>query len=106
MEATCVASQQLMFPLEISFSKSDIERITAMKSLFESIGFMFDIQQDNLLFTGIPLHVSDNEVADLFHELIANDEVIFTDQEEAQKIAFAKKISKKFGFQNRAKSYR
>ncbi|GIM58500.1 DNA mismatch repair endonuclease MutL [Capnocytophaga canimorsus] len=98
MEATCVASQQLMFPLEISFSKSDIERIMAMKSLFESIGFMFDIQQDSLLFTGIPLHVSDNEVADLFHELIANDEVIFTDQEEAQKIAFAKKISKSLAF--------
>ncbi|WGU67597.1 hypothetical protein QIU19_08550 [Capnocytophaga canimorsus] len=49
-------------------------------------------------FTGIPLHVSDNEVADLFHELIANDEVIFTDQEEAQKIAFAKKISKSLAF--------
>ena len=37
-----VHSQQLLFPITISFSSSEIETIYSLKSDLESIGFMFD----------------------------------------------------------------
>ena len=43
-------SQQLLFPLEISFNKTDIDQIKEIKEDLESVGFLFgNILEDKIV---------------------------------------------------------
>ena len=66
-------SQQLLFPITLSFTKSEMGILTDVKESLESIGFVFDLFSDTeLSISGMPVMVSENEVETLLDGLVSN----------------------------------
>ncbi|MEB8344541.1 DNA mismatch repair endonuclease MutL [Flavobacteriaceae bacterium KMM 6898] len=66
-------SQQLLFPLSLSFSSSDMVIIEEIKESLATIGFGFGKTDKEVLeITGVPLLVAESEVAMVLDQLIAD----------------------------------
>jgi len=64
-------SQQLLFPLELSFAKSDISLIKEIKDDLVSIGFLFDkILDDTIIITGIPVNIVESQITIIIEQLL------------------------------------
>ncbi|MBE7629699.1 DNA mismatch repair endonuclease MutL [Tenacibaculum piscium] len=65
------SSQQLLFPVNISFSKPDIGMIYTIKSDLESAGFMFDeFTKESVIIRGIPTSISESQITLILEELL------------------------------------
>lgn len=66
-------SQQLLFPLSLSFSKSDHIIIKEIRESLHNIGFVFDvIGEAEIRITGVPLSVPESEVGIILDQLISD----------------------------------
>ena len=66
-------SQQLLFPLTLSFSSSDMAIIEEIKESLSTIGFGFGKADKEVLeITGVPLLVAESEVGMVLDQLIAD----------------------------------
>ena len=64
-------SQQLLFPLQLHFSKLDVEIIKKVREQLENTGFVFsEIEGETIEITGIPVMVMESHVANLLGQLI------------------------------------
>ncbi|WP_088322856.1 DNA mismatch repair endonuclease MutL [Polaribacter tangerinus] len=64
-------SQQLLFPVKISFSSSEIEIIYTIKTELESAGFSFDeFTKDSVTIKGIPSSVTESKIGIILEELL------------------------------------
>jgi DNA mismatch repair protein MutL len=64
-------SQQLLFPLEINFSKDDILLIKEIESDLESAGFLFDkIKDETIVVKGIPTTINESQVTIIMEQLL------------------------------------
>jgi len=64
-------SQQLLFPLEINFNKTDIQLIKEIKEDLESIGFLFDnILEDTIIIKGIPVTIIESQITIIIEQLL------------------------------------
>ncbi len=64
-------SQQLLFPLEIAFNKSDIVLIKEIKEDLESVGFLFDkILDDSIIVNGIPVTITESQITIIIEQLL------------------------------------
>ncbi|CAL2061171.1 DNA mismatch repair endonuclease MutL [Tenacibaculum sp. 190524A05c] len=64
-------SQQLLFPINISFSTTDIEMIIGMKADLESAGFVFnEITKDTVVIGGIPTSISESQITLILEQLL------------------------------------
>ena len=64
-------SQQLLFPVHISFSKTDIEMIQSMKSDLENTGFLFEaITDESIVVKGIPTSISESQISLILEQLL------------------------------------
>jgi DNA mismatch repair protein MutL len=67
------SSQQLLFPLQLSFSSSEIELISELKTALINTGFVFEENNDNnLVISGLPIHVLESEVPLLLEQLLSD----------------------------------
>ncbi|WP_300485661.1 DNA mismatch repair endonuclease MutL [Flavobacterium sp.] len=67
------SSQQLLFPLELYFSKAELAIITELKPSLESTGFVFEaFHDDRVTISGLPVNVAESEVTILLEELIGD----------------------------------
>ncbi len=65
------SSQQLLFPVTISFSSSDIEMIYSIKSDLESAGFMFDeFTKESVVIGGIPTSITESQITLILEQLL------------------------------------
>ncbi len=65
------SSQQLLFPLQLSFSYNEIQLIAELKESLENTGFVFDaIEDDCITITGIPVSVSESQVVKIMESLL------------------------------------
>lgn len=65
------ASQQLLFPLELHFSPSEMAMIKELRPSLENTGFVFDAMTTEILvISGLPVNVAESEVSALLEELI------------------------------------
>ncbi|MDE0534943.1 DNA mismatch repair endonuclease MutL [Tenacibaculum sp. L6] len=65
------SSQQLLFPVNISFSSSDIEMIYSIKSDLESAGFMFDeFTKESVVIAGIPTSITESQITLILEQLL------------------------------------
>ncbi len=66
-------SQQLLFPISLSFSKSDIAIINEIKDSLLTLGFAFDtVEDDSIEISGVPIMVPESEVGMVLDQLIAD----------------------------------
>ncbi|HLV93143.1 MAG TPA: DNA mismatch repair endonuclease MutL [Aequorivita sp.] len=64
-------SQQLLFPLQLHFSKLDVEIIKRVREQLENTGFVFsEIEGETIEINGIPVMVMESHVANLLGQLI------------------------------------
>ncbi len=64
-------SQQLLFPLNLYFSKPDVEVIQKVREQLENIGFIFlEITGEKVVISGIPVMLVESQISKLLEELI------------------------------------
>jgi DNA mismatch repair protein MutL len=65
------SSQQLLFPLELYFSVHEIQLLNELKPSLVTTGFVFDlIENDKVIISGIPVHITESEVSIVLEELM------------------------------------
>ena len=65
------SSQQLLFPVSISFPSSDIEMIYTIKTDLESAGFMFDeFTKESVVIGGIPTSITESKITLILEQLL------------------------------------
>lgn len=88
-------SQQLLFPLELQFSKQEIAILNDLKSDLECTGFVFKaFKEDIVEVTGVPMHVSESEVSIVLEQLISDVEHQIPDQSFSVTDLVAKSLAK------------
>ncbi|WP_372746304.1 DNA mismatch repair endonuclease MutL, partial [Lutibacter sp.] len=89
------ASQQLLFPLELSFNKTDIASIKDIKEDLESIGFLFDkILEDSIVISGIPTTIVESQISIIIEQLLEDINNDIPDTSFSQLDIMAKSLAK------------
>lgn len=66
-------SQQLLFPLELEFSKPDIEVLEQVKEPLENTGFQFDTpSEEKITITGVPVGLKDGQAEAVLEQLVSD----------------------------------
>lgn len=97
-------SQQLLFPVKISFSSQEIEMIYTMKTELENAGFSFDeFTKDSVTIKGIPVSVTESKITIILEELLNDMNLEVPDSSfshfDVMAKSFAKTLSIKTGTQ-------
>ena len=88
-------SQQLLFPLVLSFSPSELAIFLQLKEGLENTGFVFgDVKDEALEITGIPIAVTEAEVPIIIEQLLSDLENEVPDVGFSQTDALAKSMAK------------
>ncbi|WP_323788673.1 DNA mismatch repair endonuclease MutL [Psychroserpens sp.] len=88
-------SQQLLFPLALQFSTSEMELLEQLKEDLEHTGFVFSKFANNSLeITGVPVNVPESEVSIILEQLISDVEQEVPDSNFSATDLLAKSLSK------------
>ena len=89
------SSQQLLFPVEISFTNQEITLISEIKEDLESIGFDFEkIEKDSIVIKGIPVTITQNQITDIIEQLLEDIQNEIPDTSFSQLDIMAKSLAK------------
>lgn len=65
------SSQQLLFPISISYSKQELEILKTIKDELESTGFLFEcLAEEHVIVSGIPTTINESQISIVFEQLI------------------------------------
>lgn len=88
-------SQQLLFPVQISFSSAEIEMIYTIKTELENAGFSFDeFTKDSVTIKGIPVSVTESKISIILEELLNDMNLEVPDASFSHFDVMAKSFSK------------
>ena len=88
-------SQQLLFPISLSFSKADVTILKDIHETLTAVGFVFDtIETETVKVTGVPVLVPESEVAMVLDQLIADCQQEITGESFSQTDILSKTLSK------------
>ena len=88
-------SQQLLFPLRLEFSNSEIIILQSLKEQLEHTGFMFSkLENDTIELSGVPVSVSEANVSLVLEQLINDVENEVPDSNFSQTDLLAKSLAK------------
>lgn len=88
-------SQQLLFPLKLEFSNTDMEILSQLKEDLEHTGFIFSSFEDNSIeIKGVPVNVPESEVTIILEQLISDVEQEVPDTNFSATDLLAKSMSK------------
>jgi DNA mismatch repair protein MutL len=95
-------SQQLLFPVKISFSSAEIDMIYTIKIELENAGFSFDeFTKDSVTIKGIPVSVTESKITIILEELLNDINLEVPDSSfspfDVMAKSFAKTLSIKTG---------
>ena len=97
-------SQQLLFPLEISFNKTDIELIKNIKEDLENIGFLFDsILDDTIIVKGMPVTIVESQITTIIEQLLEAIKNDIPDTSFSQLDIMAKSLAKSLAIKTGSK---
>jgi DNA mismatch repair protein MutL len=88
------ASQQLLFPLAISFSANELKIIAEMQPALEATGFVFDWESEQLQVLGIPSNTNESEVLAVLEQLVSDLQDGIPDSSFSQNDTIAKSMAK------------
>jgi DNA mismatch repair protein MutL len=67
------SSQQLLFPLDLYYSSSEMEMIAELKPALQNTGFVFDDNvTSHIVILGLPVNVSESEVSIVLEQLLSD----------------------------------
>ena len=73
MTVNQAASQQLLFPLDLFYSASEMKLIEELKPSLETTGFVFDESKiDHVVISGIPVNITESEVPLVIEQLLSD----------------------------------
>jgi DNA mismatch repair protein MutL len=73
MTVNQASSQQLLFPLDLFYSASEMELIEELKPSLETTGFVFDqTKSDHIVISGIPVNITESEVSLVIEQLLSD----------------------------------
>ena len=88
-------SQQLLFPLQLNFSKTDIEVLKNIKEGLTTVGFLFSkIEGEEVCITGVPPIVSESEVGMVLDQLISDFQMQVVEDSFSQTDVLSKTLAK------------
>ncbi|MFS4415737.1 DNA mismatch repair endonuclease MutL [Maribacter sp. 2307ULW6-5] len=88
-------SQQLLFPLCLSFTPSEIKILIEIRESLTAVGFIFDdIQKETVEIKGVPVLVSESEVQMVMEQLIADFQMEIPGNSFSQGDMLAKTLAK------------
>nr|WP_321222776.1 DNA mismatch repair endonuclease MutL [uncultured Psychroserpens sp.] len=88
-------SQQLLFPLSLEFTSSEMEILQGLKEDLEHTGFIFSVFKENVIeITGVPINVPESEVSIILEQLISDVEQEVPDSNFSATDLLAKSMSK------------
>jgi DNA mismatch repair protein MutL len=89
------ASQQLLFPLVLHFTATELDLIAEMRSSLENTGFVFaEFNNDHLVVSGLPVNITESEVSILLEELIHDLQQEVPDTSFSQTDSIAKSMAR------------
>ncbi len=89
------SSQQLLFPLNLYFSTSEMKLLTELKLPLTTTGFIFeDVVEDHLTISGIPVNVTESEVSKVLEQLLNDLEDGIPENSYSQNDSIAKSMAK------------
>ncbi len=88
-------SQQLLFPLTLSFTASELEIIRDIQDNLTSLGFVFgELDKEVMHITGVPVLVPESEVGIILDQLISDVQNELPGESFSQSDVLAKTLSK------------
>ena len=88
-------SQQLLFPLKLEFSSTEMELLGQLKEDLEHTGFIFSsFANQEIEITGVPINVPESEVSIILEQLISDVEQEVPDSHFSATDLLAKSMSK------------
>ena len=88
-------SQQLLFPLVLNYSNSEMEFIKQLKEQLESTGFVFSkIGNDMIEIKGVPISINESEVSIIIEQLITDFQNEVPESSFSQTDLLAKSMAK------------
>lgn len=88
-------SQQLLFPLSLSFSTTDVVILKEIQGQLTTIGFAFSaLDADKVEITGVPLQVTESEVGMVLEQLILDYQMEIVGGSFSQTDILSKTLSK------------
>jgi len=89
------ASQQLLFPLNLFFSKNELELISELKIALVNTGFVFEAAaEDHIVISGIPVNVTESEVSLVLEQLLSDLQEGIPENSFSQNDSIAKSMAK------------
>jgi DNA mismatch repair protein MutL len=89
------SSQQMLFPLQLYFSATEIDLVKELQLSLENTGFLFEsINQDNIVISGLPVNVTESEIAIVLEELLSDLQDGIPDSSFCQNDTIAKSMAR------------
>ena len=89
------SSQQLLFPLDLFFSSSEMELIEELKLSLVNTGFVFEeTNTDHVVISGIPVNVTESEVSMVLEQLLSDLQDGIPESSFSQNDTIAKSMAK------------
>ncbi len=88
-------SQQLLFPINLYYSMSEMQLIAELQFSLKNTGFVFEeTNVDNIVISGIPVNVSESEISLLLEQLLGDLQNEIPESSFSQNDTIAKSMSK------------
>ncbi|HTG67574.1 MAG TPA: DNA mismatch repair endonuclease MutL [Flavobacterium sp.] len=89
------SSQQLLFPLNLYFSSSEMELIDELKLSLVNTGFVFEeTNDDHVVISGIPVNVTESEISMVLEQLLGDLQEGIPENSFSQNDTIAKSMAK------------
>jgi DNA mismatch repair protein MutL len=89
------SSQQMLFPLQLYFSSAEIDLVKELQLSLENTGFLFEaINEDNIVISGLPVNVTESEIAIVLEELLSDLQDGIPDSSFCQNDTIAKSMAR------------
>lgn len=95
MTVNQASSQQLLFPLNLYFSSTEIDLIQELQLSLINTGFVFEeINEDSVVISGLPVNVTESEVSILLEQLLSDLQDGIPESSFSQNDSIAKSMAK------------
>jgi DNA mismatch repair protein MutL len=95
MTVSQASSQQLLFPLNLYFSSSEMKLISELQLSLINTGFVFEVaNDDHLVISGLPITISESEVPIVLEQLLSDLQDGIPESSFSQNDSIAKSMSK------------